>query len=634
MVEQDENLRKNEAGADPAPVNFNAGIHALRPSKPSSFLVFSEKLSSSEYLKWLIIALLPVMIFLRYTVESIDYDMWWQMAHGKYYVTHHTLKMDLSVFSWTPTDPTWIYNTCLGSIAIYLFYNFMGGFGLWIFQWLVFGGVFLSFYLFLRLMNQRLDISGMTLIAAIGIACSMACRFYKPELFSLLIFSWTVYIYFYVKITHKKFLFYLYPLIFFFWVNLHGAFVVGLVFLAMAFAGEILNRILFPGKSLTTKELIYFGIACVLSGIATLLNPYGIDYLLNIYKGVVEGNSPLAQLHNRTNMAYLGLWPYLKATDISFFGGGLTAWIMTLMMSSVLCLSVYELIKHKSCDVALLIFSTVLYWKGMETIRASYFFPVAFFFVFFYLLIQRLHLIMVIRRAVILSVLIFLFFSISIFYIHVIRLSENKWFGIGIENLAPVEEVKFLKKYKPEGPIFNDYDTGGYFVWALYPDYKVFIDSRGGLYMNQVFSDYIEFANKRVNIEDINHFRQKYPFKIAILHYRQMNLIIDFLQARGNEWHLVYFNKHAAVLVHKSLMPFVESKMQDVDLSPMRFRDVKNPQILLNVFDFYVRTNPEAGRYIYNVFKRNVRDVNNKKLEALRKMDIQIKLRQQERHKS
>ena len=69
-----------------------------RPSKISSFFAFSEKLASSEYLRWLMIALLPALILLRYSVDRVDYDLWWQMAMGKYYITHHTLVMDLSVF--------------------------------------------------------------------------------------------------------------------------------------------------------------------------------------------------------------------------------------------------------------------------------------------------------------------------------------------------------------------------------------------------------------------------------------------------------------------------------------------------------------------------------------------------------
>ena len=115
----------------------------------SSFFAFSEKLASSRYIKWVVMALLPVMILLKYPVANSDYDLWWQMALGKYYLTHHTLVIDHSIFSWTPTDPTWIYNTCLGSIIFYLIYSLMGGFGLWIFQWLIFLGIFLAFYIFL-----------------------------------------------------------------------------------------------------------------------------------------------------------------------------------------------------------------------------------------------------------------------------------------------------------------------------------------------------------------------------------------------------------------------------------------------------------------------------------------------------
>ncbi|MGP8015335.1 MAG: hypothetical protein ACLPP9_13135, partial [Smithella sp.] len=455
--------KEEKGNQTPTTPNDTANTTSNRPSKTSSFFAFSEKLASSNYLRWLMIALLPVLILLEYKVDGSDYDLWWQMAMGKYYIAHHTLIMDHSVFSWTPTDPTWIYNTCLGSIAVYLFYNFMGGFGLWIFQWLIFLGVFLSFYLFLHLLRLWLDVTGVTLIAAIGIACSITCRFYKPELFSTLLFSETVFIFFCVKITRRKFLFYLYPLIFALWVNLHGAFVVGLIFLALAFTGELLNRIVFSMESFTTEELFHFGVACVLSGAATLLNPYGIDYLLNIYNTLTSEAYMGPQ--NKYNLAYMALWPYLKDTTISFFNAGLTAWIMTLMIFSIFSLSIYELVKKRSCDFALLITSCALYWKGMETGRASYFFPIVFFFAFFYLLIHRLKLKSFPGKATIFALLIFLFFSISVSYFTIRYCTDSKWFGAGLDSFEPVEEVAFLKKYHLEGPIFNDYILGGYLVW-------------------------------------------------------------------------------------------------------------------------------------------------------------------------
>jgi len=616
-----------------ASVNNSVNSTDSNHSKLFHFYAFSENLSSSVYLRWLLIIFLPLLILLKYQVDRVDCDLWWHMAHGKYYLTHHTLKMDLSIFSWTPTDPTWIYNTCLGSIAIYLFYNFMGGFGLWLMQWLVFGGIFLSFYLFLRLINQRLDINSGTIIATIAIGCYTACRFYKPELFSALLFCWIVFIFFYVKIKRAKYLFYLYPLIFALWVNLHGAFVVGLTFLALAFTGEVLNRIFFTRESLTIGELLHFGGAFILSGAATLLNPYGVDYLLNLSPTIMSAigfkshTGEYEWLIDKYALSYENLWPYLKHAGLASIDNCLTAWIMTIMMLSVLSLSVFDLIRKRSCDFAVLIMSLALYWEGMETSRASYFFPIVFFFIFFYLLIHRLKFKNIPVRASIFSLLVFISFFISILLLTMKYGADNKWFGAGIDGYAPVKEVEFLKKSRLEGPIFNDYGIGGYLTWNLYPDYKVLIDPRGALYRNQVFPDYVALTTKRLNKEEIRRFREKYPFKIAVIHYRQLDLIFDFLQADG-EWRLLYFERNAAILIHKSLFPLIRWESINANLSPLRFARERNPETLANVFNIYIFFNPEAGRYIYNIFKSNVSDCYVQKTELLRKMDIQIRLRE------
>lgn len=607
-------------------INGKGGPMSKNPSTSSANFFCMEKFLSSQFLRWTLIVCLPVLILLAYPVDGMDYDLWWQMAHGRYFIVHHTLKIDPSIFSWTPADPSWIYNTCLGSIALYLFYNFMGGFGLWFFQWLIFGGVFLSFYLFLRLLNQRLDVNSITIIAAIGMACSISCSFYKPELFSVLLFSWSVYIFFYIKITHRQYLFYLYPVIFAFWVNLHGAFLVGLVFLAMVFAGEILNRIFFSRESFSTEELIHFGVACVLSGVATLLNPYGADYLLGLLPTI-----KIAIVKNNTEnliLAHHSLWPYLSNTSFLFFYYNITVWLMTLMIFSVLTLSVYEFIKKRSFDFALLIVSIALYWKGMETGRASYFFLLAFFFTFFYLLIHRLKIKKITGTATTFSFIIFIFFMVSVSYYNIRCRTDNHWFGQGLDDFAPVEEVAFLKKHKINGLIFNDYLIGGYLIWALYPDYKVFIDPRHVPYFKEVSPDYFEFTLRpAVTREDIRRFREKYPFNIAILHYRELPLIFSFL-ADGSEWRILYFEKNAVILVHQSLFPFVPWEKINAHLSPLRFKNVRNPEILVNVFNFYVRLNPNAGRYIYDIFKNNISDYYSQKHKMLMVMEHQIRLKE------
>ncbi|MBN1365853.1 MAG: hypothetical protein JW976_13675 [Syntrophaceae bacterium] len=586
--------------------------------KVVSFFVFSEKMASSRCLKWVVIALLPVIILLKYPVERSDYDLWWQMALGKYYLANHTLVVDHSIFSWTPADSDWIYNTCLGSIIIYIIYNFFGGFGLWVFQWFIFLGIFSAIYFFFRLIRQQFDVTSVTLIAVLGIACSISCNHYKPELFSALLGCWMGVILLCFKLTRRRFLLYLYPFIFALWVNLHGSFFLGLAFLSLAFSGELLNIIFFPKESFKIKDIAHFGAACVLSFAATLLNPYGIKYLLNIYNGLMT--SKAYSLNIKYIQAYMSLWPYLNDIGISFFRTGQTAWIMLLMLFFICCLGLYELIKKRTFDfVAIIILFTFL--GSMMAARASYIFPLTCFFAFFYE-IHQMKLKSITSKATVLSLLVFIFFFINISYFTFRYKADNKWFGAGLDSFAPVKEVSFLKKYRLEGPIFNDYLIGGYLLWDLYPDYKVFIDPRHVPYSKQVAPDYWELVSKPATAEDITHFNIKYPFKTAIIHYRELPLIFDFLKAG---WQLLYFEKNAVILVHKLMLSKIPTEVQFVDLGPMRFKDVKNPEVLLNVFSLYVNLNLPASLVIYDIYKKNVSDCYKPKADHLRVMEDDIR---------
>jgi hypothetical protein len=46
----------------------------------------------------------------------------------------------------------------------------------------------------------------------------------------------------------------------------------------------------------------------------------------------------------------------------------------------------------------------------------------------------------------------------------------------------PQAAAAFLKRERPPGPILNHYNWGGYFIWTLYPQYRVFIDGRADVY--------------------------------------------------------------------------------------------------------------------------------------------------------
>jgi hypothetical protein len=54
----------------------------------------------------------------------------------------------------------------------------------------------------------------------------------------------------------------------------------------------------------------------------------------------------------------------------------------------------------------------------------------------------------------------------------------------------PAAAVAFLAVQRPPGPILNHYNWGGYFIWKLYPEYRVYIDGRADLYGDAFMDDF------------------------------------------------------------------------------------------------------------------------------------------------
>jgi len=51
----------------------------------------------------------------------------------------------------------------------------------------------------------------------------------------------------------------------------------------------------------------------------------------------------------------------------------------------------------------------------------------------------------------------------------------------GVAEVFPVEAAKLVRERGYPGPLFNDFDWGGYLVWSL-PDHPVLVDGRTNLH--------------------------------------------------------------------------------------------------------------------------------------------------------
>jgi hypothetical protein len=159
----------------------------------------------------------------------------------------------------------------------------------------------------------------------------------------------------------------------------------------------------------------------------------------------------------------------------------------------------------------------------------------------------------------------------------------------------------------------------------MYPDYKVFIDPRYGPYWKEVGPDYFELF-KNMNAENLKKFASKYPFKIALLHMRERNLIFLFLSSP--DWRLLYFNKTAVVIIHKSVIPSLDPNALSTDMGTHRFRDVTNPMILDHLFNFYINIGPLYAREILDIYKNNVSVFFRFKALKIEEMENIIKLKE------
>lgn len=58
----------------------------------------------------------------------------------------------------------------------------------------------------------------------------------------------------------------------------------------------------------------------------------------------------------------------------------------------------------------------------------------------------------------------------------------------------PLAAIEFIRETKPNGPIFNSYNFGGYLIFKLWPDYLAFVDGRTDLYDDDFLRRYLVTA--------------------------------------------------------------------------------------------------------------------------------------------
>src|SRR6266403_4653654 len=69
--------------------------------------------------------------------------------------------------------------------------------------------------------------------------------------------------------------------------------------------------------------------------------------------------------------------------------------------------------------------------------------------------------------------------------------------------LYPTPAIEFLRSHKLPSRLFVYYDWGGYAIWKLYPEYRVFVDGRADLYGDDLLRRFKTAVQVRTGWQDV-----------------------------------------------------------------------------------------------------------------------------------
>jgi tetratricopeptide (TPR) repeat protein len=326
------------------------------------------------------------------------------------------------------------------------------------------------------------------------------------------------------------------------WVNIHLFFIIGLGLTA----GFLFEKIIIDRQQ---NQLLIKKLFLLLTGLVPVcfINPNGINGALYPFR--IFSNYGMNVIENQSIHEYLIANPLKDNLGIIFF----LLSIITLGVSFILNLKrkpiFYFLGSLATAIAGFLIIRTLAFFGYIFLISA----PVNLNSVFSrYVISLRKNpgLYKNVHRNFIRILIVLLFFLILSVFLGKIPGFNKPALGLADWSQDP---AKFFVEQKLKGPIFNDYDTGSYLIYYLFPGEKVFVDNRPEAYSQSFFKN--TYLPIFVDENAWQKALKKYQFNVIILNQYSNGVgVTDFKYRRFNDpdWALVFANPQAAIFLRNT----------------------------------------------------------------------------------
>ena len=514
-----------------------------------------------------------------------DADTWWHLSSGRWIFEHHAIPRT-DTLSYTVPDHPWINLQWLFDLFIYSLYR-IGGPNLLI----VAAAVVFAAATALLLKNLRLSL-GPVAASVLGlwvVAIAQGRFIIRPEMASLIFLPLVLWLYATGRRTGCRRL-WLLPVVMLIWVNTHSLFVIGVFVIGCYIMVVLANRLRILPSSwresidpAVTRTILLSGILALC---VTLANPYGLDGVLLPLKlmtrlsGEAEAFKHIGELRRS-----------FSPDNVTFAVRAYKAFFFFSLAVVGLALFVFAVdrktrAKDQGLDLAgVAIFAGLAYLSVLARRNMALFALMAAPFVghcFFVILGRRVSattwklntrsVFEAVTVAVLLPVFIWVgwFVASNNFY----RWDDQvQQVGLGISKaVSPVKASTFVKEHKLPPPLYNDWGLGGYLTWDRPVPGGVYIDSRGEVYDDQFFSDYLSRLKQPDWWQD---HADNMGFQTVIFNYWYSNHIplVKWL-LNDPRWALVYFDENATVFLRRqSNEALIEMAIRDFE--PLREKQVR-----------------------------------------------------------
>ncbi|MBM4285469.1 MAG: hypothetical protein FJ128_09500 [Deltaproteobacteria bacterium] len=481
----------------------------------------------------------PALVFLvtaaalqRLATTAANSDLWGFLAFGRlFWETGRFPYQD--VFAYTPTLTPWVYHEWLTGVLFYPLYLWTGGTGL---QVLKYGLGLATFYLLSLAARLQRSRACLTLIVFLAVSPFLTL-FYspvRPQVFTYFFFALELYLLEGARQRGRWRSLWLLPPLLALWANLHGGFVAGLGLLALYLVGEALHR----------RPYRAYGVVLLGSGLATLINPYGLQYWTYLQGAVSMPRpyilewAPLYNFYQAGQMPGFFLFVLLSLAVMLVLLAGWVRWRdytgwLTLAVTAYLSL---KHVRHLMFFLlALGLYGPLLLTRFAEKCGPLPRLPS--------LSITLKKNIVVILCSCLATLFAYQFIRSQPLSLVIPSHPEERYY-------YPVAAVDFVKRENLSGKILTDFTWGQYLIWQLYPACRVAFDGRyETVYPREVEEAYQLFIE---GLPGWSGFLERYPPDMILIAKASRPYLLLKAEPR---WREVFADAGSALFVSKEFSP-------------------------------------------------------------------------------